>query len=57
VYKPLPSNLEELNSRIKREMKELPQSFVRYVVFSMKKRAAIVVSENGGAFEGKAIRL
>jgi hypothetical protein len=33
-------------------MKELPQSFV-----SMKKEATRVVSENGGTFEGKAIRL
>ena len=57
VYKPLPSNLEELKTRIKREVRNLPESLVRKAVFSMKKRAARVVAEDGGAFEGKAIRL
>ena len=52
VYKPLPFNLEELKARVKREMRELPESLVRKAVLSMKKRAARVVSENGGAFEG-----
>ena len=59
MYKPFTSNSnsEELKDMIKREIKELPESLVRKAVFSMKKRAARVVSENGGAFEGKAITL
>ena len=52
VYKPLPFNLEELKARVKREMRELPESLVRKAVLSMKKRAARVLSENGGDFEG-----
>ena len=52
VYKPLPTNLEELKARIKREMYELPESLV-----IMEKGAASVASENGKPFEGKAIRL
>ena len=47
--------MEELKPRIKREVEELPESVVRKAVFSMKKRLARVVSENGGNFEGKAI--
>jgi hypothetical protein len=33
VYKPLPSNLEEVNAMIKREVKELPQRYVRKSFF------------------------
>ena len=40
VYKPLPFNLEELKARVKREMRELPESLVRKTVLSMKKKAA-----------------
>ena len=57
MYKPLTSNFEELKARIKREMKEVSESLVRKAVSSMKKRPASVVSGNGGAFDGKAIRL
>ena len=49
--------MEELKARIKKEMKELPESFVRKAVFSMKKWAARVVSKNGGAVEGNATML
>ena len=38
-------------------MKDLPKSLAKKAVFRNKKRAARVVFENGGAFEGKAIRL
>jgi hypothetical protein len=52
-------NLSPLNwkekSRIKREMKELPESFVRKTVFMKKQTAARVVFENESAFEGKTI--
>ena len=53
VYKPLPFNLAELKARVKREMRELPESLVRKPVCSMKKSAARVVSENGFFFRGK----
>ena len=57
MYKPLTSKFEELKARIKKEMKELPESFVRKAIFSMKKRAARVVSKNGGPVEGNATML
>ena len=57
VYKPLPSNLEDLKTRIKREMRDLPEELVKRSVYSMKKRALKVVAEEGGAFEGKHMRI
>ena len=53
VYKPLPSNLEDLKTKIKRERRDLPEELVKRSVYSMKKKALRVVAEEGGAFEGK----
>ena len=53
VYKPLPSNLEDLKTKIKRDMMDLPEELVKRSVYSRKKRALKIVAEEGGAFEGK----
>ena len=57
VYKPLPSTLEELKDKIKREVRALPEVLVRKAVFSIKKRSVRVMAEEGKAFEGRQIRL
>ena len=44
VYKPLPTSLEELKSRIKREVRDLPESMVMKAVYSMKKRSGRVLA-------------
>ena len=44
VDKPLPTSLEELKSRIKREVRDLPESMVMKAVYSMKKRSGRVLA-------------
>ena len=52
-YKPLPTSLEELNSRIKREVRDVPESTVMKAVYSMKKRIGRLLVEEGKSFRSR----
>ena len=51
VYSPRPSNLNELQANITREVAQIDPAMVRRAMLDMKARAVKCIAANGGHFE------
>ena len=51
VYKPRPSNLQELKDKIREEVSNLSEDLLRRIVLNLRSRAELYIANNGGHFE------
>ena len=51
VYSPLPNNLDELETNIRREVGNLQPNVIRNAILDIKKRAQMCINARGGHFK------